>query len=105
MTSGMSRAQNDPGANQQKFEEVKAKQGGGAAGGPGIAGQWFSKIGGNFGGFPGFGGAVEKEEKNYTTCLTYMNSFQGKTVIMTGGTGGIGSKVAKKLLKAGNLSS
>lgn len=32
-----------------------------------------------------------------------MQSFQGKNVIMTGATGGIGSKVAKKLLKAGKL--
>lgn len=30
-----------------------------------------------------------------------MSSFKDKKVIMTGGTGGIGSKVAKKLLKAG----
>ena len=30
-----------------------------------------------------------------------MKCFEGKSVIMTGATGGIGSKVAKKLLKAG----
>jgi len=30
-----------------------------------------------------------------------MNYYAGKNVIMTGATGGIGSKVAKKLLKAG----
>jgi len=36
--------------------------------------------------------------------LTYLKGYQGKNVIMTGGTGGIGSKVAKKLLKAGNES-
>ncbi len=100
----MARAQNDPLANQQKFEEVKAKQGPGAQG-IAAAGQWFSKIGTGFTGIPGFGGGAQKEEKNYTTCMTYMNSFQGKAVVMTGATGGIGSKVAKKLLKAGNLSS
>jgi len=36
--------------------------------------------------------------------LTYKKSYNGKNVIMTGGTGGIGSKVAKKLLKSGNQS-
>lgn len=87
-----------------KFEEVKAKQGGTTGGGNttlgGVAGGWLSRIGGGFGG----GSTVpEKEVKNYTTCLTYMKSFEGKNVIMTGATGGIGSKVAKKLLKAGNL--
>lgn len=30
-----------------------------------------------------------------------MKHFEGKNVILTGATGGIGSKVAKKLLKAG----
>ena len=35
-SAGMARAQNDPMANQSKFEEVKAKQGGATA--PGIAG-------------------------------------------------------------------
>ena len=30
-----------------------------------------------------------------------MKSFEGKSVLITGGTGGIGSKVARKLLKAG----
>ena len=32
-----------------------------------------------------------------------MKNFEGKSVVLTGGTGGIGSKVAKKLLKAGKL--
>jgi nucleoside-diphosphate-sugar epimerase len=32
-----------------------------------------------------------------------MKSYQGKNVIITGGTGAIGSKVVKKLLKAGNI--
>jgi FlaA1/EpsC-like NDP-sugar epimerase len=32
-----------------------------------------------------------------------MKHFEGKSVVLTGGTGGIGSKVAKKLLKAGKL--
>ena len=35
-SAGMARIQNDPVANQSKFEEVKAKQGGATA--PGIAG-------------------------------------------------------------------
>jgi len=30
-----------------------------------------------------------------------MQTYHGKNVIITGGTGAIGSKVAKKLLKAG----
>jgi len=30
-----------------------------------------------------------------------MKSFEGKNVIMTGATGGIGSQVARKLLKNG----
>jgi NAD(P)-dependent dehydrogenase (short-subunit alcohol dehydrogenase family) len=30
-----------------------------------------------------------------------MSSFKDKNVVITGATGGIGSKVAKKLLKAG----
>jgi NAD(P)-dependent dehydrogenase (short-subunit alcohol dehydrogenase family) len=33
-----------------------------------------------------------------------MNTFMGKNVLMTGATGGIGSKVAKKLIKAGIFS-
>lgn len=33
--------------------------------------------------------------------MTYTKSFAGKNVIMTGATGGIGSKVARKLLKSG----
>lgn len=45
----------------------------------------------------------EKEPKTHLSCLDYMNSFKGKNIIMTGATGGIGSKVAKKLLKAGNF--
>jgi FlaA1/EpsC-like NDP-sugar epimerase len=32
-----------------------------------------------------------------------MKSYQGKNVIITGGTGAIGSKVVKKLLKAGKI--
>ena len=90
---------NDPAANQKQFEEVKQKQSGiGSA-----AAGFFSKVGGGLGGFTGFGfGAqAEKREKSFTTCLTHMKTFQGKSVIMTGATGGIGSKVAKKLLKAG----
>ena len=73
------------------------------AGGIGAAGSWLQKNVGGFGSaFTGFaGGQAEKEVKNYTTCLTHMKSFQGKNIIMTGATGGIGSKVCKKLLKAG----
>jgi FlaA1/EpsC-like NDP-sugar epimerase len=44
---------------------------------------------------------MPKAEKTFETSLTYMKSFEGKSVVLTGGTGGIGSKVAKKLLKAG----
>jgi NAD(P)-dependent dehydrogenase (short-subunit alcohol dehydrogenase family) len=33
--------------------------------------------------------------------LTYSKGFAGKKFIMTGATGGIGAKVAKRLLKAG----
>ena len=51
----------------------------------------------------GIAPAMPKVEKNYETCLTYMKHFEGKSVVMTGGTGGIGAKVAKKLLKAGKL--
>ena len=58
-------------------------------------------MGGVFGGGFLSGG---KDAKNYSTCLTYMKSFEGKNVVMTGATGGIGSIVAKKLLKAGNFS-
>jgi NAD(P)-dependent dehydrogenase (short-subunit alcohol dehydrogenase family) len=32
-----------------------------------------------------------------------MKDFKDKRVIMTGATGGIGAKVAKKLLKAGKI--
>lgn len=66
----------------------------------GAAGSWLSKNIGGLGNF-GFGSQAEKEVKNYTTCMSHMKSFQGKSFIMTGATGGIGSKVAKKLLKAG----
>ena len=34
--------------------------------------------------------------------MTHLQTYQGKSCIMTGGTGGIGSKVLKRLLKAGN---
>ena len=91
-SQGFPKAYNDPAQNQQRFEEVKAKQSV-----SGTAGQWFSKIGGGL----GFG-PTQKESKNYTTCLTYMKYFEGKHVIMTGATGGLGAKVARKLLKAGN---
>lgn len=33
--------------------------------------------------------------------MDHMKFYQGKNVIITGGTGAIGSKVVKKLLKAG----
>ena len=33
--------------------------------------------------------------------MTYMKFYSGKNVILTGATGGVGSKVAKKLIKAG----
>lgn len=33
--------------------------------------------------------------------MTYLDSYKGKGVIMTGGTGGIGSKVLKRLVKVG----
>src|SRR5687768_7444588 len=81
----------NPALAQQKLEEVKFKQTGGG---------WCSNIGKGIGG-AFTGGVPEKEIKNYQTCLTYMKSFNGKRVIMTGATGGIGSKVAKKLIKAG----
>ena len=65
----------------------------------------------NLGGFSaptnllGFGsGAQDKLPKNYTTQMTYMSTFKDKSVIMTGATGGIGSKVAKRLIKAGKSS-
>ena len=35
--------------------------------------------------------------------MSHMESYRGKSVIMTGGTGGIGSKVLKRLLKAGKM--
>ena len=35
------------------------------------------------------------------TSLKYMESYLGKNCIVTGATGAVGSKVAKKLLKAG----
>jgi hypothetical protein len=47
---------------------------------------------------------TQKVEKQYETSLDHMKWFEGKSVIMTGATGAIGSKVAKKLLKAGMLS-
>jgi FlaA1/EpsC-like NDP-sugar epimerase len=31
--------------------------------------------------------------------MTFLESFRGKRIIMTGATGGVGSKIAKKLLK------
>lgn len=82
---------------------MKFKQ---TAGGPqtaaaGSGGGWFANLGKGFGTGVLSSGGPQKEDKAYKTCLTYMKSFQGKRVIMTGGTGGIGSKVAKKLLKAG----
>lgn len=42
-----------------------------------------------------------KIDKPYQTNLTYLKSYQGKSIIITGATGGIGSKVAKRLMKAG----
>jgi FlaA1/EpsC-like NDP-sugar epimerase len=52
----------------------------------------------------GNGNQAQKEEKPYQTCLDHMKFYQGKNVIITGGTGAIGSKVVKKLLKAGKQS-
>ena len=49
----------------------------------------------------GLTGPVQKVEKPYQTCLTFGSFYEGKHVILTGATGGIGCKVAKKLLKAG----
>ena len=56
-----------------------------------------------FSGLLGFGGSsfAQKQPKNYTSQMTHMKCYQGKNVILTGGTGGIGSKVLKRLLKAG----
>ena len=54
-------------------------------------------------GVPGKVKASEKKKKDYVTSLTYANSFSGKNVIMTGATGGIGSKVARKLVKNGKF--
>ncbi len=112
-SQGMNRGVNDPASNQGKFEEVKARQGAPVQGNQnafGGAGNWLQKNLGGFGGsnilsYAGQGTGGENLPKNYTTCLTYMNHFQGKSVIITGATGGIGSKVAKRLLKAGKIQS
>ena len=92
------------------FEEVKARQNAptplqqtplGATSG---AAALLSRIG--LGGIVGGGQPASLPgqivEKSYSSCLTHMQTYQGKNVIITGGTGTIGSKVAKKLLKAGN---
>jgi len=64
---------------------------------PGAAGAGFLSRLGNGLGLVG----EAKQNKPYQTNLTYMKSYQGKSIIMTGATGGIGSKVAKRLMKAG----
>lgn len=84
------------------FEEVKARQGAttpGTLANPGAAGAgWLQKIGNNLGlALP----VQTKFDKTTETSLTYMKDFHGKSVLMTGATGGIGAKVAKKLMKAG----
>jgi aspartate-semialdehyde dehydrogenase len=72
-------------------EEVKQGTNSGTTG----FGNFFNKLG------FGEGAAAAKKEKNYTTCLKHMETFRGKNVIMTGATGAVGEKVAKKLIKAG----
>jgi len=56
---------------------------------------WFGGLGFNKSKGP------QKASKSFETSLTYSNYFAGKNVIMTGATGGIGSKVARKLVKYG----
>lgn len=55
-----------------------------------------------FGFFGGQQSSVKKP-KDYVSQMSHMESYRGKSVIMTGGTGGIGSKVLKRLLKAGKM--
>lgn len=102
LSQGFNRVFNDPFANQPIFEEVKARQAGRATPGtlanPNAAGAgWLSSMGNKL----GIVLPEKKAEKNYESCLTYMKGYYGKNVVMTGATGGIGSKVAKRLLKAG----
>jgi 3-oxoacyl-ACP reductase-like protein len=84
------------------FEEIKARQGATTPGtlpNPGAAGTGIlSRLGNSLGIAPPI---ATKFDKGTETCLTYMKDFKDKRVIMTGATGGIGAKVAKKLLKAG----
>lgn len=106
ISQGFNRVFNDPFANQQKFNEIKARQERattpGTLANPGAAGAgWISRIGNNLGIAQGIAQVMPKAEKTFETSLTYMKSFEGKSIVLTGGTGGIGSKVAKKLLKAG----
>ncbi len=76
----------------------EAKGGPGATGGAGPG--WLSGLGQ---GISNMQSAFQKQDaaKDYKTSMTFMRSFEGKRVILTGGTGGIGSKVTKKLIKAG----
>ena len=81
---------------------MKARQAGattpGTLANPGAAGAGFlSRLGNGL----GIAANSTKTDKTHSTQLTYMKHFEGKSVVMTGATGGIGSKVAKKLLKAG----
>ena len=63
---------------------------------------WLKQIGFGPGLTSAFGfSSQRKEEKTYTSCLKYPKFFEGKNVLVTGATGGIGAKVTKKLLKYG----
>lgn len=87
------------------FDEIKARQGATTPGtlpNPGAAGTGIlSRLGNSLGIAPPI---ATKFDKSTETCLTYMKDFKDKRIIMTGATGGIGAKVAKKLLKAGMIS-
>ncbi len=76
-----------PGAEETKGGKTKT----GTAGGGG----------GFFGGMNlgGFGAKESRDKAKYKSALKHGQDFQGKGVIMTGGTGGIGSQILKQIRK------
>jgi hypothetical protein len=71
---------------------ASAQQQNAAAGGNQGSG-WLSRVG------QGIMGGGEAEEDNFITSMKHLDSLANKNIIVTGGTGGIGSEVVSELVK------